>query len=219
MPILAYCVSLAHHFLDAPPVGVGDATTFEVEDMGLRAWYSEVEEGTFSGAEHVTKAALEFHHFVSAVFREGTVLPFKFPAILDSVDDLRDHLEEKAAWYLKALTRSEGLAQFEARVISKTKVPATAESGTEYMEQRKQLRDGITQAVSSIVTGLGDHLREHHVKDSQQVTRMYLLTDRTRVASLKQAAASITIPDGFEIRLSGPWPPTEFLPAGEDDDE
>jgi hypothetical protein len=217
MPILAYCVSLSHHFLDAPPVGVGDATIFEVEDMGLRAWYSEVEEGSFSGAEQVTKAALEFHHFVSAVFREGTVLPFKFPAILDSVDDLRDHLEDKAAWYLKALNRSAGLAQFEARIFSKVKVPAIAESGTEYLEQRKKLRESITEAVTSVAQGLNEFLREHHVKDTQQATRMYLLTDRTRVASFKEAAGKIIVPDGIEIRLSGPWPPTEFLPAAEDE--
>ena len=92
---------------------------FEIEDLGLRAWYSEVEEDTFSGAEHVTKAALEFHHFVSAVFREGTVLPFRFPSILESVDDLRDHLEERVRWYTSALQRSEGLAQFEARIVNR----------------------------------------------------------------------------------------------------
>lgn len=218
MPILAYCVSLAHHFLDAPPVGIGDATIFEIEEMGLRAWYSEVEEGTFSGAEHVTKAALEFHHFISSVFREGTVLPFKFPAILDSVDDLRDHLEDKAAWYLKALSRSEGLAQFEARIISKAKLPVSAESGTEYMEQRKKMREDIMQAVESVLQGLNNHLREHHVKDSQQGTRIYLLTDRTRVASFKEGSRTITVPDGFEIRLTGPWPPTEFLPPAEEDE-
>jgi hypothetical protein len=218
MPILAYCVSLAHHFLDAPPVGVGNATIFEVEDVGLRAWYSEVEEGSFSGAEHVTKAALEFHHFVSAVFREGSVLPFKFPSILDTLDDLRDHMEDKGPWYLKALSGSEGLAQFEARVISKTKLPASADSGKQYMDQRKKLREGITQAVASVVAGFDDHVREHHVKESQQVTRVYLLMDRSRVASFKEAAAGIAIPDGFEIRLSGPWPPTEFLPPDEENE-
>ncbi len=217
MPILAYCLSLAHHFLDAPPVGIGSADVFEVEDLGLRAWYSEVEEGTFSGADHVTQAALEFHHFVSAVFREGTVLPFRFPTILESVDELRSHLEDKAGWYMNALRRSEGLAQFEARIVNRKKPAPEAASGTEYLEQRKRLRVRSEEAVNVVLRGLEDFLRQHHAKESEQGTRMYLLTDRTRVAALREAAAKIAIPDGFEVRLTGPWPPTEFLPTGDDE--
>ncbi len=213
MSILAYCVSMAHHFLDAPPVGVGGGEVFEIEDLGLRAWYSEVEEGTFSGAEHVTKAALEFHHFVSAVFREGTVLPFRFPSILESVDDLRDHLEERARWYTNALQRSEGLAQFEARIVNRSQATPEAASGTEYLEQRKQLRERSDEAAGIVLKGLDDFVRQHHTKESQQGTRLYLLTDRTRVAAFREAAGKLAIPGGFEVRLTGPWPPTEFLPA------
>src|SRR3954454_25201793 len=109
MSILAYCVSLTYDFLDAPIEGVGEQLIYELEELGLRAWYSEVEEDTFAGAEHVTKAALEFHRFVSTVFREGTVLPFKFPTILEGSDELRAHLEEKAVWYNQTLQRSQGL--------------------------------------------------------------------------------------------------------------
>ena len=217
MPILAYCVSLAHHFLDAPLVGISQATVFEVEDLGLRAWYSEVEEDTFSGADHVTKAALEFHRFISAVAREGTVLPFRFPTILETPDELRSHLEDKAQWYTAALRRSEGLAQFEARILSKTKLASEADSGTEYLEQRKQLRERTAEAVTRLLRGLDDYLREHHVKESQQGTRVYLLVERARVAPFRDTAGKINVPDGFEIRLTGPWPPTEFLSSAEDD--
>lgn len=213
MSILAYCVSLAHHFLDAPPAGIGGAEVFEIEDLGLRAWYSEVEEGTFSGAEHVTKAALEFHHFVSAVFREGTVLPFRFPSILESVEDLREHLEERVRWYSNALQRSEGLAQFEARIVNRAQPSAEAPTGTEYLEERKSLRERSDAVVSVLLKGLDDYIRQHHAKESRQGTRLYLLTDRTRLAALRDTASKISIPEGFEIRLTGPWPPTEFLPA------
>jgi hypothetical protein len=213
MPILAYCVSQAHYFLDAPPIGIAGASVYEVEDLGLRAWYSEVEEDTFSGADHVTKAALEFHHFISAVSREGTVLPFRFPTILEMPDELRLHLEEKAQWYMSALRRSEGMAQFEARILSKTKLAPDAESGKKYLEQRKLLRERNTEVVTRLLRGLDDYLREHHVKETPQGTRVYLLIERTREAGFREASAQIVVPDGFEIRLSGPWPPTEFLPA------
>ena len=51
MSILAYCVSLSYDYLDAPTEGVGGAMIYELEDLGLRAWYSEVEEHTFAGAD------------------------------------------------------------------------------------------------------------------------------------------------------------------------
>jgi Gas vesicle synthesis protein GvpL/GvpF len=216
MPILAYCVSLAHHFLDAPPVGIADAPVFEVEELGLRAWYSEVEQETFSGADHVTKAALEFHHFVSAVFREGTVLPFRFPTILESADELTTHLEQKAQWYMNALRRSEDLAQFEARIVNKEKLKPDAGSGTDYLEQRRRQKQQSEAAVKGVLNGLEDYLREHHVKETPQGTRVYILLERGRVAEVRKASAKIVIPEGFEIRLTGPWPPTEFLPAPEE---
>jgi hypothetical protein len=217
MPILAYCVSQAHHFLDAPTEGIAAAAVYEVEDLGLRAWYSEVEADTFSGADHVTKAALEFHKFVSAVFREGTVLPFRFPTILETVDELRSHLEEKAAWYMSALRRSENLAQFEARIISKVKLAPDADTGKDYLEQRKQVHDRNQEAVAGLLRGLDDYLREHHVKETPQGTRVFLLMERTRVAAFREASARIGVPAGFEIRLTGPWPPTEFLPTSEEE--
>ena len=217
MPVLAYCVSAAYDFLDAPTEAVGGSLVYETEELGLRAWYSEVQEDTFAGSENVTKAALEFHRFVSAVFREGNVLPFRFPTILESVDELRSHLEEKSVWYSGALRRSQGLAQFEARVISKAKLTPEAVSGTDYLEVRKRLRDLSADAVNGLLTALADYLREHHVKETQQGTRVYLLVERGRIGEFRAAAARSAIADGFEIRLSGPWPPTEFLPAHGDE--
>lgn len=217
MPILAYCVSLAQEYLNAPPVGVAQATIFEMEDLGLRAWYSEVEEGTFSGAENVTRAALDFHHFVSAVFREGVILPFRFPTILESVEELQSHLEAKAAWYTNALHKMDGLAQFEARIISRIKLPSSPESGQHYLDQRKQVFDRVAGAAAALLKGTEDYLREHHLKETQQGTRVYLLFERARTPELREAMKSIAVPDGIEIRLTGPWPPTEFLPGTEEE--
>lgn len=217
MPILTYAVSLAYHFLDAPTEGVDDAAVMELQELGLRAWYSEVHEDTFSGAVHVTKAALAFHHFIAAVFREGTVLPFRFPTILESVDELRDYLEAKAAWYNDALKRSEGLAQFEARVVNKNKLEPAADTGKEYLEARQRAKQQGNAAVASVLAGLEDVLRDHHLKETPQGSRIYLLTERTRVASFREASSKISVPGGFEIRLTGPWPPTEFLPPAKEE--
>lgn len=217
MPILAYCVSLAQDYLGAPRVGVAGAPVFDLESPVLRAWYSEVEEGTFSGADHVTRAALEFHHFISTMFREGTVLPFRFPTILESVDELNTHLEEKGAWYCRALRHSEGLAQFDARISNRTKPAAEAATGTAYLEQRRAQHVHHEDAVASLLQGVGDYVREHHVKETPQGSRVYLLVERSRLPEFREAAGRIAVPDGVEIRLTGPWPPTEFLPSAEDE--
>jgi Gas vesicle synthesis protein GvpL/GvpF len=217
MPILAYCVSMSYDFLDAPTEAVGGTMVYETEELGLRAWYSEVEEETFAGAENVTKAALEFHRFVSAVFREGNTLPFRFPTILETVDELRSHLEEKSVWYAGALRRSERLAQFEARVITKAKLTPEAASGTEYLEARKRLRELTNEVVNGLLAAVEDYVREHHVKETQQGPRVYLMVERSRIGEFRAAAGQAKIPDGFEVRLTGPWPPTEFLPAPGDE--
>ena len=51
--------------------------------------------------------------------------------------------------------------------------------------------------------GLDDFVRQHHSKESRQGTRVYLLTDRTRASSLREAAGKLAIPEGSEVRLTG----------------
>ncbi len=216
MPVLAYCVSLVQDSLRAPATGVGGAPVHAVENTILRAWYSEVEEGAFSGTERVTKAALDFHRFISTIFRDGTLLPFRFPTILDAVDDLHVHLDEKGTWYLSALQQIEDLVQFEARILNQAKLPPEAESGKAYLTARKKHHEAAKAAVEQLLQGLEPVLRSHHVRESQQATRVYLLLERARITSFRDIAAKISIPEGIEIRLSGPWPPTEFLPAEDD---
>ncbi|HEY3928104.1 MAG TPA: GvpL/GvpF family gas vesicle protein [Candidatus Koribacter sp.] len=218
MSVLAYCVSLVSDNLKAPANGVSGARVQLAENTMLRAWYSEVETDSFSGTEHVAKAALDFHRCVSAVFNEGTVLPFRFPTILDSVDDILVHLDEKGVWYYEVLQQIEGLAQFEARILTKAKLPVEAESGKQYLELRKQLHKRVANAVESLVTTLEPVLDDHDIRESQKATRVYLLVERSKVASLRAKAAKVTVPDGIEIRLTGPWPPTEFLTNDEDEE-
>ena len=217
MPVLAYCVSLVSDNLTAPATAVSNGRVQVAENTMLRAWYSEIESGSFSGTEQVTKAALEFHRFVSTVFRDGTVLPFRFPTVLESVDDLLVHLDEKGVWYYEILQQIDGLAQFEARILSKTKLPSEAESGKAYLNARKQLRQRTANAVESLVTTLEPILEDHDIRETQQATRVYLLLQRSQVTSFRDMAAKVAIPDGIEIRLTGPWPPTEFLEHDEDE--
>lgn len=183
----------------------------------MECWYSQIDEQAFSGDEQVKKSALEFHRFVSAVFAGATVLPFRFPAILESVDELRDHLDEKAYWYASALGRMEGMAQFEARIIQKASAPASPASGTAYLEEKKEAFNGLRLAEAAVLTGLEGYVRDSHLKEAPGGLRLYLLSEKIMTPALREALKKVALPQGLELRFSGPWPPTEFLPSEEEE--
>lgn len=199
---------------NAPSTGVGQEPVLSIQEYGLECWYNEIDEHSFSGDEQIKKAALEFHRFVSAVFGGATVLPFRFPTILESLDELREHLDEKAYWYATALGHMEGMAQFEARIIQRAAAPAAeAPSGKAYLEEKKQSLDGLRLAEAAVLTGLEDFIRDSHLKEAPGGLRLYLLSEKSLTTKIRAALKGIALPPGLELRFSGPWPSTEFLPA------
>ncbi len=156
------------------------------------------------GEESVRKAALEFHRFVSLAFSSAAVLPFRFPTILDSEDELRDLLDEKAHSFASTLERMEGLAQFEVRILRRTDSAAQQPDDGKAME-------AVRNGERSVIGKAGALIRDSHRREIPRGVRLYLLAEKLMTSSLRDALKGTVVPEGVEVRLQGPWPPTEFL--------
>ncbi len=186
-------------------MGVGRAPVLMQEAYGLHCWYSPVQEQAFTGEDSVRKAALEFHRFISLAFSSAAVLPFRFPTILDSEDELRDLLDEKAHWFASTLEKMEGLAQFEIRIARRASPEAA-----ERPEDGKGM-DEVKKGERAVIDKAGGLIRDLHRREMPRGVRLYLLAEKLMTSSLREAVKETILPEEVDVRLQGPWPPTEFL--------
>lgn len=213
MPLLAYCVMEATAAIEIPPAGVAGTRVEEMQEFGLRCCFCRFETREHLSRVPALESAYGFHQVLQALFRQAAIIPFRFPTLLENADELRQHVREHAPQYLEALHRLREMVQLEIHVGT-NRVPekaSQAASGREYLQQRqaraaklKATAEKFNQATRSWVV----EWRERQADGGGM--RCYALLRRDAVTSFQQAAQALCqrLPG---TRLSGPWPPVEFL--------
>ena len=219
MPVLLYCVTQANESVSIA-AGVCDSIVQSHEFAGLRFYWSEIAnpEACLGDTESLKKAASQFRQVLRQILSATTPLPFPFPTLLESAGEMEDHLRAERELYRAALERIGDAVQYE--IVASWAADEQADlakpiSGREYV-QRRQEAAGRVAAVDSKLKGVtGDSVREWQARQERRTHRWFALVprkDRERfVASLRSAGPS----EGVRLRLSGPWPPTEFMNAGD----
>jgi hypothetical protein len=217
MPLLPYCVFETGLTLPEIVTGVQESTVLRFQEGKLSVLYSEIETLPQDPGE-LAQAAMSFQSTVQQVFGAGIVIPFRFPTQLANLDDLRSHLRENAQKYENALIRLKGMAQMEVRLtqLAGSTAPTTtsATSGTEYLKARQAQSQGLTSAIEALKQGVGTTVHEWRTREATGVTRLYALIPHDKAPDFKREMGFVRLAGGTRAVISGPWPPSEFLPEG-----
>ncbi len=216
MPLLAYCVLEEAAPVNGPATGVGGTEVEQIQDRGLRCFFSRLPSRETLSQIPAVESALAFHQTVQTLFSQAMVIPFRFPTLVESEEELRGELRENASRYSEAVARLRGMVQMEVHISEPAQgareQPAT---GSEYLRAR-QARAGATTAAAGQFREATRQWtldwREHGVANG---VRCYALVRREGVAGFQTAAQALTV-SVRGSRVSGPWPPVKFLAAGED---
>jgi hypothetical protein len=206
MPLLAYCVALPG---EAPSLSVELPSGIEtLEAEGLRCYYSLIKEFG-SDPQQTAAAALRFHQTNTALFQAATILPFRFPTVLTSLDDLTSRVTGEAERLRSALERLRDRVQMEI-TISLQQQSDTAQSGTEYLRSIQQRERQLSQAGEALRQA-GRLALEWKQQSRDRQLRILALVERGSQQAFSQDLASVSLPHGVECRVVGPWPPSEFI--------
>jgi len=214
MPVLLYCVTQPNPVVNVA-TGVSDATIHSREMLGVRVYWSEIENPQLlADAESLKKAALEFHRVLREILAVTTPIPFRLPTLLESPEVLEPHLAPEQELYRDALVRVDGAVQYEILGIwadeQQTDL-ATPVSGREYLKRRQQALGRVAAVEGKLRKVSADTVREWRGREQNKKHRWFALVPRSErerfIASLRTAGAS----EGVRLRLSGPWPPSEFV--------
>jgi Gas vesicle synthesis protein GvpL/GvpF len=213
MPLLAYCMmETSAAAVEMPSAGVGGARVEELQESGLRCCFSR-----FESREHLfritaVESALAFHHVLQTLFRQATLISFRFPTVVENEEELRQHVRAHAPQYIEALSRLRHMVQMEIHIRTgqATGAGSRVGSGREYLEHRKAQIAERKEMAERFNRATRPWVVEWRERQTDGGMRCYALLRRDVVSSFLQAAQALSqnLPG---TRLSGPWPPAEFL--------
>ena len=160
----------------------------------------------------LTGSAREFHRVLHKVFSSRAIVPFRFPTVVQSVEELAKHLRDNSSQYAEQLQKFQRCVQMD---ISITR-PGTANgnnsprSGGEYLRARRQQFDEVASVSNQLEQSAGSVALAWHRSATQTGLRLFALIDRDSVGRFNETLNSSTVPPHFEVRVSGPWPVTQF---------
>ncbi len=215
MPCLLYCVTQPKETVTVA-AGVCDAEIQSQEFSGLRVYWSDVAnpEACLGEAESLKKAGLQYQQVLREILLMTTPIPFPFPTLLEGQDALAQHLAAEQELYRAALSRIGDAVQYEITAswaADEQADLATPVSGREYVKRRQEATGRIAAIDSKLKSVTADSVREWRARQQRKTHRWFALVPRDSrdrfIASLRSAGPS----EGVRLRLSGPWPPTEFI--------
>jgi hypothetical protein len=198
-----------------------DAAVQSREMLGVRVYWSDIEDpgASLGEAESLKKAALQFHQVLREVLAVTTPIPFRFPTLLENSEGMEQHLAPEQELYRAALERVAEAVQYE--IVGTWEAEAQADlatpvSGREYLKRRQEVTGRIQEVEEKLKSVTADSVREWRSRQERKTHRWFALVPRVSrekfLASLRTAGGSV----GIRLRLSGPWPPSEFVaPRGE----
>jgi len=215
MPCLLYCVTQPNQTVNVAS-GVCEGAVQSREMLGVQVYWSEIAdpEECLGTAESLKKAALQFHQVLREILAAATPIPFRFPTLLESEEGMEQHLADEQELYRAALERIGDAVQYEvvgSWAADEQADLATPVSGREYLQRRSQATERIAAIDSKLKSVTAGSVREWRARQERKSHRWFALVPRESrdrfVASLRSAGPS----EGVRLRLSGPWPPAEFV--------
>jgi hypothetical protein len=216
MACLLYCVTQPNPEVSVT-TGVCDGAVQSREMLGVRVYWSNVEnpEVCLGEAEALKKAAVQFHQVLREVLAVTTPIPFRFPTLFESEEVLEEQLSSEQALYQEALTRVGNSLQYEivgTWVEQQEADLSKPVTGREYLKRRQEATGRVAAVETKLKNVTADSVREWRGRQERKTHRWFALVPRENrekfLASLRTAGGS----EGIRLRLSGPWPPSEFVP-------
>lgn len=210
--VLAYCAFLHDARISTPQTGVSKVPVNVLAQQELRLLWSEVA-WPFQQSE-LQRNALDFHAVIQHVFQQTAVIPFRLLSIFEDVGALQKFATEHGPEFVADLERLRGYVQMESVVyVIAGRAPADASSGRAYLQQKAEAQRLSSENAARLETELAAVSVDVHVREVKNGRRIFALVRRGDEERFRRIVESVPVEPPVSRRVSGPWPPSEFLSA------
>ena len=217
MACLLYCVTLANSHPIPNLIGVAERPVVAHDFGELRVYWSEVANlETLLAWASRKPAELKYQQMLREMVIRVTAIAFPFPAVVTDLEDVDALVTEQHEHYVEALGRIADTVQYELTATwaeDERADLATPVKGREYLKRRQETEARVAAIEAKLRTVTVGIVREWRSRRERRKHLWFALLardDRERfIAALRRAGSS----EGVRLRLSGPWPPGEFVRA------
>ena len=160
-----------------------------------------------------------FNRVLQQIFEQAAIIPFRFPTVVESEEVLRNFITSRAAEYSGALHRLRNKVQMDVRISADRDSEAAntiSQSGKNYLESKRAGYERV-QSILKEFQRVSDSLAEKWVqRDTPSGIRGFALVDRSSLSIFLEKIGRVRTPAGISARITGPWPPSEFVEAGDE---
>ena len=180
----------------------------------LRCFVSDF--GSHLPDEPVPAMVKAFNQVLQRIFSQTSIIPFRFPTIVESEAILRQFVESRSSEYGSSLRRLRNKVQMDVRISVNPGEGAAgsslaSQSGKNYLEDKKAHYQK-SQSILEEFRRASDSLAEKWVqRDTQSGIRCFALVDRSSLPVFLEKIRGVLTPSGVSARITGPWPPSEFV--------
>jgi len=206
--VLTYCAYVNRPGISVPSTGVNGAVLHQVTQGKLGLLHSQVE-WPFDYSS-LQRNAVEFHRVVSHMFGQGAVVPFRLLSVFDDLKDVVDFIAAHHENFVADLERLQNVVQMES-VLYFAPRAGFKPTGKEYLQMKADLLQEAESFVQSISDALQGVSKDIHARESKNGGRIYVLVERGDEKKFHSVVQELPLPERFARRVSGPWPPAEFL--------
>lgn len=165
-----------------------------------------------------------FNQVLQRIFAQAVIIPFRFPTIVESEDRLTQFVESRAAEYSGALKRLRNKVQMDVRIIFKARDNVNSsstqsrrsqsgmgQSGRGYLESRRERYQQAQSAMDEFRRVSNSLAEEWIQRDTPSGIRSFALVDRSSLSVFLERIGGVVTPADISARITGPWPPSEFV--------
>ncbi|HZM11716.1 MAG TPA: GvpL/GvpF family gas vesicle protein [Candidatus Limnocylindrales bacterium] len=220
MPCLLYCVSHLESEAVRDVVGVCDEPLRGLESLGLRVYWSEIADPEAALAEGAARkgAELKYQQVLRQIVAQTTPIPLPFPVVLADVEAVEKHIGEEREFFGEALNRLGDTVQYEmiaSWTADEQADLATPVSGREYLKRRQESEERIAAIDAKLKKVGAGCVRGWRARQDRRKHHWFALVERQDRERFVGALRSAGPSEGVRLRLSGPWPPSEFVKASD----
>lgn len=211
MSILLYCITDQAASSDVGP-GVAGLPVLHCRQASLDALFSQNTSAESWTGTSLKQSAREFHNVLQRAFATHAIVPFRFPTLMDGEDELVTHLRQNGAEYSAQLKKFENSVQMDISIASLEPHSAAPQtSGAEYLRTRQKQSNDLEVVATQIQELTGKQAQQWHNRPASNGLKLFALLNRVSVAAFHERLKKFSVPSNLTVRVSGPWPVTEFL--------
>jgi hypothetical protein len=208
--VLAYCIAEQQKRIDIPESGVEAAAIRWIDVDALRCFVSDCD--AQMPRERVPEMVKAFNEVLQRIFAQTAIIPFRFPTLVEDEAALRRFVERRSAEYRSALRRLRDKVQIDVRIMTRPKRAETSSrSGKAYLQEKSALQreaQSILQEFRGVSHSVAEEWGQGAAPDG---IRAFALVERSSLPIFLKEIAKVAIPAGISARVTGPWPPSEFI--------